>query len=122
MKRILIVDDNELTRSVVRESLESEGYGVIECDNGRKAINLALKEHPDLIVMDIAMPELDGFSTTLELKKNEQTKDIPIIISSAHGSLKEMFAFNEVAAKVFAFIEKPFPLKDLISKVKDVIG
>jgi len=68
------------------------------------------------------MPELDGFSTTLELKKNEQTKDIPIIISSAHGSLKEMFAFNEVAAKVFAFIEKPFPLKDLISKVKDVIG
>lgn len=106
----------------MRESLEGEGYMVIECGDGKLAIEMASEKKPDVIILDIAMPELNGFSTTLELKKKEETKDIPIIISTAHGSLREFFAFNEIASRVSAFIEKPFPLKELVSKVKDIIG
>jgi CheY-like chemotaxis protein len=78
--KILIVDDDIDTLRLVGMMLESEGFEIVATKAGGKAIELALSEVPDLIILDIMMPELDGYAVTRQLRQNEATKSIPILI------------------------------------------
>jgi len=79
---ILIVEDEMDLRELLKNKLESEGYNVLEADNGRVGTDMALSQHPDIILLDIIMPQMDGLSMLKELRQDEWGKNVPVIILS----------------------------------------
>ncbi len=117
MSKILIVDDEMNIRRVVREYAEFEGYEVEEAEDGMDAVELVKANNYDLIIMDIMMPKLDGFSTCKEIKKY---KSIPVIMLSARGEeYDKLFGFE---LGIDDYIVKPFSPKELMARVKVVIS
>ena len=82
MSRILVVDDEEKIRTIIRKYGEFEGYEIVEARDGMEAVRICRQQDFDVIILDVMMPELDGFSTCREIKKE---KDIPVIMLSARG-------------------------------------
>lgn len=116
MSKILVVDDEVNIRRVVREYAEFEGYEVEEAANGMEAVELVKGNDYDLIVMDIMMPKLDGFSTCKEIKKY---KSIPVIMLSARGEeYDKLFGFE---LGIDDYVVKPFSPKELMARIKAVI-
>ena len=116
MYKILVVDDEVNIRRVVREYAEFEGYEVAEAENGMEAVEMVKSEDFDLIVMDIMMPKLDGFSTCKEIKKY---KTIPVIMLSARGEeYDKLFGFE---LGIDDYVVKPFSPKELIARIKAVL-
>ena len=116
MSRILIVDDEINIRREVKEYAEFEGYEVGEAANGMEAVELVKNNDYDLIVMDIMMPKLDGFSTCKEIKKY---KSIPVIMLSARGEeYDKLFGFE---LGIDDYVVKPFSPKELMARIKAVI-
>lgn len=116
MQRILIVDDEINIRKVVREYAEFEGYEVKEAQDGMEAVEIAKKEDFDLIIMDVMMPRLDGYSACKEIKKY---KKIPVIMLSARGEeYDKLFGFE---IGIDDYVVKPFSPKELMARVKAVI-
>ena len=116
MYKILVVDDEVNIRRVVREYAEFEGYEVAEAENGMEAVEMVKSEDFDLIVMDIMMPKLDGFSTCKEIKKY---KTIPVIMLSARGEeYDKLFGFE---LGIDDYVVKPFSPKELMARIKAVL-
>ena len=116
MYKILVVDDEVNIRRVVREYAEFEGYEVAEAENGMEAVEMVKSEDFDLIVMDIMMPKLDGFSTCKEIKKY---KTIPVIMLSARGEeYDKLFGFE---LRIDDYVVKPFSPKELMARIKAVL-
>ena len=116
MQKILIVDDEINIRKVVREYAEFEGYEVEEAQVGMEAVEIAKKEDFDLIIMDVMMPRLDGYSACKEIKKY---KKIPVIMLSARGEeYDKLFGFE---IGIDDYVVKPFSPKELMARVKAVI-
>lgn len=120
MRKVLIADDMKETRTLIKIFLEKEGFKVIEAQNGQEAIDKAIAEKPDIIVLDIVMPVLDGVTTAENLFKNDVTKDIPVIISTTRGQMKDLFSVMG-NTKIKDFIEKPFKPEQLIIKIKEIL-
>ena len=114
--KILVVDDEQLIREVIKEYLENDGYEVIEASNGEEAIDKALKDDISLIIMDIMMPKLDGFSACKEIFK---TKNIPTIMLSARGEEYDKLLGFDLG--IDDYITKPFSPKELVARVKAVL-
>lgn len=111
--RILIVDDEANIRLVVREYAEFEGYEVDEAENGMEAVEKVRAADYDVIVMDIMMPRLDGFSACKEIKK---IKDIPVIMLSARGEeYDKLFGFE---IGIDDYVVKPFSPKELMARIR----
>ena len=116
MYKILVVDDEVNIRRVVREYAEFEGYEVAEAENGMEAVEMVKSEDFDLIVMDIMMPKLDGFSTCKEIKKY---KTIQVIMLSARGEeYDKLFGFE---LGIDDYVVKPFSPKELMARIKAVL-
>ena len=114
--KILVVDDEVNIRRVVREYAEFEGYEVAEAENGMEAVEMVKSEDFDLIVMDIMMPKLDGFSTCKEIKKY---KTVPVIMLSARGEeYDKLFGFE---LGIDDYVVKPFSPKELMARIKAVL-
>lgn len=112
---ILIAEDHLDSRDALRALLEAFGYHVLEAVNGRQAVEIALMKGPDLILMDIMMPELDGFEATRQLRRHEQTHTIPIIAVTA------MEGAHQLAMQAGAndYVRKPVDIRRLVAKVHD---
>ena len=120
MKKILIVDDSTVARQRVKTTLETSVSRLFETQNGEKAIELANKHKPDLIIMDIAMPgEIDGIEATRRIKNNPQTNNCQVIILSGTKEKQRNEGLNAGAEDIFI---KPFSPLDLISKVDNILG
>ncbi|MGN0677060.1 MAG: response regulator transcription factor, partial [Ruminococcus sp.] len=116
MSRILIVDDEINIRKVVREYAEFEGYEVEEAENGMEAVSIAKEKDFDIIIMDVMMPRLDGYSAVKEIHKYKQ---VPVIMLSARGEeYDKLFGFE---IGVDDYVVKPFSPKELMARVKAVI-
>lgn len=118
--RILIVEDNMDTYELVRFILEKNGFETFLAMNGRDGVNAAAKQSPDLIIMDLSMPEMDGWTATRLIKGNAATSAIPLIALTAHalpGDRKRAFD-----AGCDEYITKPMDLVDLIETVNAWIG
>lgn len=116
MAHILVVDDEINIRKVVREYAEFEEYEVTEAANGMEAVNLCRENDYDLIIMDVMMPRLDGYSACKEIRKN---KNIPVIMLSARGEeYDKLFGFE---IGVDDYVVKPFSPKELMARVKAVL-
>ena len=117
MAKILIVDDEEKIRAVIREYAEFNKYETDEAADGMEAVNKCLLNDYDLIVMDIMMPKLDGYSACKQIKKD---KDIPIIILSARGEeYDKLFGFE---LGVDDYVVKPFSPKELMARIAAVLA
>lgn len=116
MYHILVVDDESRIRSIIRKYAEFEGHQVTEAGDGMEAVNLCRKENFDLIIMDIMMPELDGFSACREIRKTNQT---PIIMLSARG--EEYDRINGFEVGIDDYVVKPFSPKELMLRVDAVM-
>lgn len=116
MKKLLVVDDEAKIRDVIKEYSEFSGYEVTEAADGMSAIGLCKLNDYDLIIMDVMMPKLDGFSSVKEIKK---FKDIPVIMLSARGEeYDKLFGFE---LGVDDYVVKPFSPKELMARVNAVI-
>ena len=117
MYKILVVDDEPKIREVIKEYAEFSGYEVTEAADGMSAVGLCKLNDYDLIIMDIMMPKLDGFSACKEIKK---TKDIPIIMLSARGEeYDKLFGFE---LGIDDYVVKPFSPKELMARVNAVLS
>jgi two-component system, cell cycle response regulator DivK len=112
---ILIAEDHLDSRDALRALLEAFGYHVLEAVNGRQAVEIALMKGPDLILMDIMMPELDGFEATRELRRHKQTNTIPIIAVTAMEGAHQL----AIQAGANDYVRKPVDIRRLVAKVHD---
>jgi CheY-like chemotaxis protein len=116
-EKVLVVDDEAPIRGVLREFLGGVGYQVMEASNGEEALVLAEQERPDLVLLDIRMPELDGVATCTRLKGNKKTHSIPIIIATAHGDTLA----EALEAGADDFVNKPFQLEEIELRVRSLL-
>lgn len=116
MQRILVVDDEKMIRNVIKEYAKFDGFEVTEAEDGMEAVEICRKEDFDLIVMDIMMPRLDGYSAIKEIRK---TKQIPVIMLSARGEeYDKLFGFE---IGIDDYVVKPFSPKELLARIKAVL-
>lgn len=115
-KKILVVDDEQDIREIIKISLEEDGFEVLEAANGKIAIELAKKEKPDLITLDIMMPEINGLEAAKILKEDPNTRHIPIIILSVLSQEKDKYVQG-----IANYISKPFKPDELVNTIKNVI-
>lgn len=118
MKRILIVDDEKNIRALFSEELEEEGYEVQTAGTGREALDSIAEHEPDLIVLDIRMPDMTGIEVLEQVRKTYET--LPVIMCTAVRGLKDDFTVWD--SKVSDYITKPVDLEDLKAKVKKALG
>ncbi len=119
MGKILIVDDEIQFIDLVQMRLEANGYEVITADNGEVGLEKARHENPDLIVLDLMMPVMDGYTMLKELRKVEQIKDIPVILCTAKSHRDD--ENNGQKAGADDYIKKPFESSELLAKIKELL-
>lgn len=117
--RILVVDDVMDNLILLQTVLEAEGYNVELADNGKVALELVQFSPPDLILLDVMMPDMDGYEVTQRIRQNSGLPYIPIVLVTAHEELKAVEGQNLGAAD---FIRKPIDFDELLAKVKAFLG
>jgi DNA-binding response OmpR family regulator len=117
--KILIVDDEPDLVETIRFSLELEGYNVLVASNGEEGLNLARQEKPDLILLDLMLPKLDGYKVCRLLKFDERYKHIPILMLTAKTQEKDKILGKETGAN--EYITKPFDMDELMAKIKSYL-
>jgi two-component system cell cycle response regulator DivK len=118
-KRILMVEDTEDNRQILRDLFEITDYELLEAVDGAAGIAMATAHKPDLILMDIQLPVLDGYETTRRLKSNPETRHIPIIAVTSYALADDEAKVR--AAGCDAYVTKPFSPKLLLAKVREFL-
>lgn len=118
-KRILAVDDEKHIVRLVQINLEKAGYEVVTASNGREAVEAALEHKPDLIVMDVMMPEMDGFEALQLLKNDPQTEAIPVVMLTAKAQDADVFQGWQSGADLY--LTKPFNPMELLTFVRRIL-
>ena len=119
MSKILIVEDNEMNRDMLSRRLERKGYNVVMAEDGKKGVDMSKSENPDLILMDLSLPVMDGWEATSTIKGNEETKKIPIIVLTAHAMAGDREKALDAGADEYD--TKPIDFKRLLGKIKEFI-
>ena len=120
MQKILVADDEEDIRLIIKFALEDKGYKVITAADGAEAVAVADKEKIDLIILDAAMPKMDGYEACRKLKKDAKTKDIPVIFLTAIDLQKDKLKSQRLGA--VKFIAKPFEIEALIEEIASILN
>jgi two-component system cell cycle response regulator DivK len=116
MKMILLVEDNEMNRDMLSRRLTRKGFRVITAEDGKQGVDLAMQERPDLILMDMSLPVLDGWGATRMLKSFPETKDIPVIALTAHAMAGDKEKAHQAGCDDFD--TKPVDLDRLLGKIQ----
>jgi CheY-like chemotaxis protein len=120
MIKILIAEDERDIRELVGITLEHNGYSVVSSADGLSALEMTASEHPDLVLLDVRMPRLDGYEVCRRIKADPQLKHIPVIFLSAKGQEAEVQAGIDAGAQ--AYIRKPFSMSELINQIQQTLG
>ncbi len=115
-KTILVVDDEKNIRDLLVFNLQNEGYNTLEAEDGLQAVDVALKENPDLILLDVMLPKLDGKSVCKKLRYSLNMSNIPILMISAKDTETDKIVGLEIGAD--DYITKPFQIREVIARVK----
>jgi len=118
-KKILVVDDNQDSRELVVKVLKNKGYKMIEAINGEEALEKAVAEKPDLILMDISIPDIDGYEVTRRLKAIEEFKDTPIVALTAHAMKGDRAKALEAGSE--GYISKPINVRELPEQIRSFL-
>lgn len=116
MRRVLLVDDHEDSRIIYRTALLHAGFSVLECTDGESAVRSARQESPDLILMDLSLPVLDGWEATRILKADERTRHIPIIALTANALLSDRAHARGLSFD--GFLTKPVTPRRVLSEIE----
>ncbi len=119
-ERILVIEDDPSVRTLLQKSLASRGYAVESVTDGLEGLTKLEKSRPDLMIVDIMMPRLDGMTFVKAIKGNDKTSPIPVIFLTAKNDPKTMIEGINVGARFY--ITKPFQLDELIAKVEKALG
>ena len=119
MAKILIVEDNELNRDMLSRRLMRKGFEVVMAEDGQKGVDMSISENPDLILMDLSLPVMDGWEATSTIKNSEETKKIPIIVLTAHAMAGDRE--KALAAGADEYDTKPIEFKRLLGKMKEFL-
>jgi len=117
-KSILIVDDEVVIADISRRKLEERGYEAMVAHNGEEALGQLSVRMPDLIILDVQMPDMNGYTFMLEKDKNPAFVNIPVIVVTATHETEPLFKRHHVAA----YLMKPMKLHDLVDKVVEILG
>ena len=120
MAKILIVEDNEMNRDMLSRRLIKKGFEVVMAVNGQEGVDMATSEKPDLILLDMSLPVMDGWTAAGHLKANPDTKDIPVIALTAHAMAEDKE--KALAAGCDDFDTKPVDFKGLREKIDKYLG
>lgn len=123
LKTILIAEDNEESRIMLRTFLELQGYRVVEARNGEEAVEIACFVQPDLIIMDLNMPKLDGFGASEKIRQFKKLSDVPILTNSASGKYGiELFLnIEKLGGGYLEYLPKPFDLEYLAQLIETIL-
>lgn len=119
MKRILVIDDYPDNVFLLQDRLEREGYEVIKAYNGEMGIQKAIEEKPDLVLLDVMMPDISGFEVCKKLSTNEETSLIPIILLTALTDVEDIKTGLQAGA--FDYIRKPFNKTELVARINSAL-
>ena len=119
-KKILVVDDSRTALFMVTTILRKERYELVTACDGEQALEMAAAERPDLILMDVIMPRKTGFEACRELKRREDTKDIPVILVTTRGEGENVEAGFQSGCN--DYVTKPINAQELLTKVRDHMG
>lgn len=120
MAKILVVDDEENIVMILKDSLEFSGFQVVTANDGVEALAVVNQEHPDLMILDVGMPRMDGWEVTRRMKGNEQTRMIPIIILTAYAQAADRKKGNDLGAE--RFIAKPCDPIYLVEEINTLLA
>ena len=118
-KRILIIEDQEDNRTIMRDLLTGAGFELIEAMNGEEGVKLAQSERPDLILMDIQLPIIDGYEATRQIRAMDDLKSIPIIAVTSYALSGDEAKAS--AAGCNGYVAKPFSPRQLLAKVREFL-
>ena len=119
-KRVLICDDDPVILRLLEVNLELEGYDVLTAHHGEEAFEIATRELPDLVILDIMMPRLDGYQTCQKLKAQPSTEQIPVVFLSAKAQASDIEKGRSFG--VAEYLTKPFDPNDLLDVVERLVG
>jgi len=119
MPKILVVDDDSSIVEILQFILSKEGYTVCIARDGKQGLSMAKSERPDLIVLDVMMPEMDGFSVSGELFKDPVLRRTPVVILTAKGNMRGIF---DMVPNVGAYVDKPFDPEHLAGIVRKLLA
>lgn len=120
MARILVVDDSPTQLANLVRLLEANGHATVTADNGMKGVEMAEKEQPDLILMDVVMPELNGFQATRKITKNPKTEHIPVVLVTTKDQETDKVWGERQGAS--GYITKPPNEQELLSKINELLA
>jgi len=118
-KSILVVEDQEDNRQILRDLLDNAGYEMFEAENGEAALDVLTKRRPDLILMDIQLPIMDGYETTRRIKANPELKDIPIIVVTSYALSGDEGKARDAGCD--AYVTKPYSPRALLAKIREFL-
>jgi two-component system cell cycle response regulator DivK len=118
-KRILIIEDQEDNRAIMRDLLTGAGFELIEAVDGEEGVKLAQSEHPDLILMDIQLPMIDGYEATRQIRAIDDLKSIPIIAVTSYALSGDEVKSREAGCD--GYVAKPFSPRQLLAKVREFL-
>jgi two-component system cell cycle response regulator DivK len=118
-KRILVVEDQEDNRQILRDLLASADFEMDEAENGQEALEVLAKQRPDLILMDIQLPIMDGYECTRRIKADPNLKDIPIIVVTSYALSGDEGKAR--AAGCDAYVTKPYSPRQLLAKIREFL-
>ena len=121
MKKILFIEDEAALQKTLGELLEKEGYQVIRALDGEIGLKSAQTQNPDLILLDLILPKIDGFEVLKRIKSNPQTKDIPVIILTNLERTKDIERAIEAGASTY-LVKANYSLDEVLTKIKQAIG
>jgi CheY-like chemotaxis protein len=120
MPTVLLVEDNEMNRDMLSRRLARKGYDVITAEDGASGLRLATERRPDLVLMDMSLPVLDGWEATRRLKANDATRDIPVVALTAH--VMQTDREKALAAGCDGFATKPIELPSLLATMERLLA
>jgi len=119
-KRVaLIVDDERCIREVISYVLDEKGFSTESASDGKEALEKIAQNKPDIIILDFAMPQMDGLQVCKQLKTHPDTQDIPIIFLSAHKHIEQMI--KDMPGAAVKYLEKPYDLKYLLEQIESLL-
>ncbi|NQY39816.1 MAG: response regulator [Henriciella sp.] len=118
-RKVLIVEDNALNMRLFSDLLEASGYETLQCVDGAKAVGIALEETPDLIIMDIQLPEVSGLDITRWLKDDERTSEIPVLAVTAFAMRTDEELVREAGCE--GYLSKPIQVRSFLKTVDDLM-
>lgn len=119
-KRILLIDDHQTVFRLLEAIVRIKGYQLLYADSGQRGIVMAREEQPDMILLDVMMPDLDGFKVCQYLKDSEETKHIPVMFLTARGAEDDLATGRKAGAD--GFMTKPFQTIDVLNQIETMLA